>query len=407
MVRNLALVVLATFALILGACAAPAGPATTPAPVAQATTAPPPAATPASATPTTAPPTPTATVAPTRTPAPTATPTKAASAGGSAVLDKLKTIRSFSADITVGTAGETTKGKIAYANKKMRMDVEAEGMRVAIFIDPDKKVGYMYNPAEKAALALPYDEATKDSADPGEMLNWEANMTAPPKLLGEETVDGKACVVYEFTTADGKSKSWLDKTTGFPLKNESPGDDGEIVTTRFSNVQINNVPDSQVTLPPGTEILDLSGLVATPAPAGTRPTPIPARVWPTPTGGSAGGLRPAAITGAVPAVLKENVPIPSGFKLVPYSAGRMDDADTDTFEAKGNWTGDADMQDIADFYTYMLAQGWVPRGGVVNNAKVEIRFDQKNTDPVVSLLVEAEPDDDGVILTLTMTNAEA
>ena len=106
----------------------------------------------------------------------------------------------------------------------------------------------------------------------------------------------------------------------------------------------------------------------------------------------------------MPDVLKDNVPIPRNFKFVPYSGGRMDDLDAGTFSASAQFTGDAGIQALADFYEYLLADGWESQGAVVGDTMLEIAFTQNDSDPVVTLYVEAEEGADGVTLKLTITD---
>ncbi len=396
---------------------APAAAAAATAPAPTATTAPAPTAT---AAPTVAPtkaPTVAPTVAPTKTPAPAATPTTAASASGSGILDKMKGIRAFSADFTTDDGEDQAKGKMAFSGKKMRMDVEAMGITMSIIADEEKKTAYMYNPQEKKALSMPYDQSITGQT-PGGMLDWEKTTTAPPKLLGEETLDGKACVIYEFTTADAKSKAWIDKATGFPIKTEAT-QDGQVVSARFTNVVIGNVDESLFTLPAGTEVLDMSGLMATPAATAAKstttrgsPTPAsasrtPVRGSPTPASASSSAtLSPTAITGAVPEVLKDNLSIPAGFKLVPGTGQSMEDLNTNTFEASAKWTGKASAAQLAKFYEGELAEGWESQGGVVGQDSLELSYTQNDTDPVIRLTVEAKVASGTATLTLTLTDAE-
>ncbi len=393
-------------ALIAG-CSGGSAPSPTSAPAAAATTAPAPAAT---TVPTSAP-TAVPKAAPTQAPSPIATPTTAASAGGSDVLDKMKTIHAFSADFTAESGGQQTKGKMVFSGNKMRMDIEDMGVTTALMADENKKTAYMYNSKDKQALSMPYDQSVTGQT-PGEMLDWEKHMAAPPKLLGEETVDGKACVVYEFTTAKATSKTWIDKATGFPIKSEST-EGGQRVSMHFTNIVIGNVDESRLTLPPDTEIHDVSELtggLATPTagratPGSVSVSPTPVRTSSTPVRTSSIVLSLAAIVGPVPEVLKKNVPIPSGFSLVDKLTGGqyVEDLDTGTFEATAKWSGNASVKQIADFYASVLAQGWESRGGVVGDATVDVTYDQKNTDPVVKLRVQAEPGSGGTILTLTIT----
>ncbi|MGE5482761.1 MAG: LolA family protein, partial [Bacteroidota bacterium] len=197
-----------------------------------------------------------------------------------------KAIQSFSADFTSEAAGEKVKGRIVFGKNKLRMDVTALGVSMSIIADHDKKTAYMYNPEDKTALSMPYDQAVTQAGHPGDVLNWEKGITAPPRLLGEETVDGKACAVYEFTTAETTSKSWIDKATGFPIKSESTAD-GQTTSIHFTDVRIGNIDESLLALPADTMIQDLSGLMGGQAtPADTRATPTTLAVSPAGQGSS-------------------------------------------------------------------------------------------------------------------------
>jgi len=124
------------------------------------------------------------------------------------------------------------------------------------------------------------------------------------------------------------------------------------------------------------------------------------------TGAPAGSTirpTPTAVRDAAPVDI-DDLPVPPNFEF--ESGGGMPGSDN-IFMETTTWTGKASMQEIADFYASRLAVGWESRGGVVGDAIVEVTYDQKNTDPVVFLILEAEPSGGGVTLTLTLSNDES
>lgn len=125
----------------------------------------------------------------------------------------------------------------------------------------------------------------------------------------------------------------------------------------------------------------------------SRPTSIPTHpaAQPIPTSG----------TGVAVAEMSD-IPVPPDFEF-ESSGGYSSEK---TFWETATWTGKAGMQEIADFYASELAVGWVSRGGVTGDAIVDVRYEQENTDPVVSLEILAEPSNGGVTLTLTLSNEE-
>lgn len=77
------------------------------------------------------------------------------------------------------------------------------------------------------------------------------------KIIGKETIDGHKTVIIETSVEGIKEKIWFSEEYGLPLKMEARMTDGTTVITEIKNLQVGNVSDADVTLPPGAQIMQL------------------------------------------------------------------------------------------------------------------------------------------------------
>jgi len=77
-----------------------------------------------------------------------------------------------------------------------------------------------------------------------------------PTYLGTETVDGKLCDVYQYTTADGTTKAWIWKDKSFPIKVEVTSSQGTAII-EYKNIVFDTLSDSLFELPSGVQIMQL------------------------------------------------------------------------------------------------------------------------------------------------------
>lgn len=247
---------LAALGLGCGQGQAPAGTAA-PAPQSQATTAP-------------SAPAPTAASKPAATPAPTtaAAPSPTTQQAAQSIKDlfsKADWQADFSCDmVTTTPENETVTASLALKGNKMRVEMEAEGQKVVWIADSDKKTAVMYNPTEKAGMKFPIDQfenQTSQLQSPDDLVAKQPD----GKIVGEETVDGKPCVVYEYKDADTTGKVWIWKDKGFPLKVEAKTKEGTSVV-EYKNVKVGGIDDKLFEIPADIELIDLGNLPGMPTP---------------------------------------------------------------------------------------------------------------------------------------------
>jgi len=69
-----------------------------------------------------------------------------------------------------------------------------------------------------------------------------------PTILGSETVNGKDCLVFEWTVEGAHSKWWVDKDSGWPVRVETTTPQGTIVI-EYTDVEFVDIPDNEFVFP--------------------------------------------------------------------------------------------------------------------------------------------------------------
>jgi len=145
-----------------------------------------------------------------------------------------------------GMGSVTTK--VLTKGNKSRMEMQAGGIQsISLF---DGVTAYMYIPSQNMAMVVPIQQAKSQVP---EIADYKKDC----EYLGDETVDGTSCGVYNCSKGGQPAKMWIDKTLEFPVMTETRG-----MRAHYKNVQV-NVPldDSLFSLPAGVKPQDMSGLM--------------------------------------------------------------------------------------------------------------------------------------------------
>lgn len=248
-------------ALLAGACSSPkpaATPQPTPAAVSTQTPKPevkitPTAVPAATASPTSiSTPAPTqATIAPTRAPAVTSAPTPAATTGENLgdVLGRAGGIASVKYDVLVTVTGKPAMTQKVWVKKsKMRTEVNMLGQTSISLIDLDAKTLYSYLPAQNMAIKMDFNQAPQPATDTAKSI-----LDNQPVVIGTETLDGKICLVVQYTFKEGTTKMWIWTKYGLPIRSETTTATGTMVM-EYQNIDFSDIPDSMFQLPAGVQI---------------------------------------------------------------------------------------------------------------------------------------------------------
>lgn len=168
------------------------------------------------------------------------------------VLGRTSSIGSVKFDMVMTGAGMPSMTvKVWLKDEKMKTESTMEGQTAINIVDHEAQTMYMYIPEQNMAFKVTYEQAQGSPVE--ETL---AISHYQPRNLGTETIDGKVCMVVEYTVQDVNTKMWIWEEHGFPIKVVTVTDQGT-TTIEYKNIQFTSIPDSEFQLPLGVEIMDL------------------------------------------------------------------------------------------------------------------------------------------------------
>ncbi len=100
------------------------------------------------------------------------------------------------------------------------------------------------------------------------LTNVQSILNYQPKVVGTETVDGKYCLVVEYTADSSTSKMWIWQDQGLPVRIDSTTPRGQ-TTIEFKNYDFSDNPDNLFELPAGVPITNFN------LPTGVSPSGVP------------------------------------------------------------------------------------------------------------------------------------
>ncbi len=172
------------------------------------------------------------------------------------ILGKAVGISSLKYDMIVTPAGETAiTTTMWWEGKKIRMEGTFEGKSMVYLVDMDEQLAYMYFPAENTAMKISLGKAQETTGEsPTEQS--ESIMTYNPVTVGTEILDGKNCLVIEYTTETEETKSWVWIEHGLLIRIESTTDKGTSVA-ELKNIEFSDIADSMFELPAGVQVMEI------------------------------------------------------------------------------------------------------------------------------------------------------
>jgi hypothetical protein len=149
----------------------------------------------------------------------------------------------FSADMTMTNQRqpEGAKGKIYFDKGNMRMDMNMQGREMSFIRDSKADTSYMLMHERKMYMEMKPGQRGPMGRGPRmpEVKAYGENPCAGEdgvtcKKVGEETINGRDCDKWEFTSSDPEKNRtvWVDKKLHFPVKSVSKDS-----TVEFSNIK--------------------------------------------------------------------------------------------------------------------------------------------------------------------------
>lgn len=173
------------------------------------------------------------------------------------ILATAKDLPSYALDIVTSyPGGEAMTARLWVKDGSRKMESTAEGKTMIYLLQEATQSSYVYFPESKTGMQLDWDTAqTTAKGMLGEQLTDPE--TFQPTIVGEEILDGKDCLVTQWTREGTEGKSWIWKEYGLPIRTETTVE-GETSVAEFKNIQIGNVADSEFELPNDIQITSLS-----------------------------------------------------------------------------------------------------------------------------------------------------
>jgi len=173
---------------------------------------------------------------------------------------------SFSQKIESKKDGALFEAKTWMKDGKVRMEYVSMGENV-ISIIKDKKV-YNFSPKTKMGTVVSVSALGQEQDQVGpeiiqskdKFYEFLKNMKA--KKTGEESVDGKLCVVYEYITDKTKvlNRVWMWKDQDFPVKSTIEVN-GDVITVVYKDIQIGgNIESNIFDIPADVKVQDLAAI---------------------------------------------------------------------------------------------------------------------------------------------------
>ena len=134
----------------------------------------------------------------------------------------------------------------------MRTEATVEGEATVMLMDLDAQTMYMYMPSQGMAFKLTFEEPESAVEEAQSILGYN------PVIIGTETLDGKVCLVVEYTVEGSTAKMWIWKDQGFPIRAEITTTEGTIIM-EYANIEFVDIPDSMFELPEGVQIQEIPG----------------------------------------------------------------------------------------------------------------------------------------------------
>lgn len=194
---------------------------------------------------------PTATTEATETPAETAAPTQApptqAPPSGelSALLAKTADIKSvyFKMVMTAPGLPEDMTSEVWQKTGKTKTVTNVMGQTAVTYTDYDAQKMCTCFEATGTCMGMDFSQAPDDPVEQAELIEQYQ-----PTIIGSETINGKECLVFQWSADGVDTKWWVDKKSGWPLRIESTSPEGTTVI-EYTDIEFVDIPDSEFVFP--------------------------------------------------------------------------------------------------------------------------------------------------------------
>ena len=172
------------------------------------------------------------------------------------ILIKAKNVASIKYDMVITAPGQAAMTmKVWLKGEKMRSEGTFEGQSMIYILDRSKQLSYVYIPSQNIAMTMDFRKA-QESVGESPVEQSESVAKYDPVTLGTEVLDGKTCLIIEYTTETEQVKMWIWTNYGWPIRTETTTAQGTSVV-ELKNIELGNIPDSMFELPAGVQMMEI------------------------------------------------------------------------------------------------------------------------------------------------------
>lgn len=132
----------------------------------------------------------------------------------------------------------------------MKMRMSQGGMTVVELIDTTARTIVMYTEGQSFAYRMTYQDQESPLSEAGSIAGYS------PTIVGQETIDGKACTVIQYVVQGTTTTAWIWNDKGLPIKIVSTT--GTVtITLEYKTIDFSPIDDSVFELPPGITFVTL------------------------------------------------------------------------------------------------------------------------------------------------------
>lgn len=156
---------------------------------------------------------------------------------------------SYVMEITAPGAPKMTT-RVWMEGDKFRYEMSEQGQAMIYLANYDTGKAYTYFPDQNMAIEMDISQVPQpDYEDIQDIPGYDYD------VIGTATVDGKECLVVEYSYGGVTVKSWIWKEHGFPVKMESTTAEGTTVIL-YKDIDFGDIPDDMFELPAGVQIME-------------------------------------------------------------------------------------------------------------------------------------------------------
>ncbi len=172
------------------------------------------------------------------------------------VLANSREITSLKYEMVIDFQGVESIGKYWQKGDKMKMEATfQEEEEIITYIDLKEGIAHSYMPVQEIITKSSFE--VEEDVYQGSIVELADHLLGyNPVIVGEETIDGKDCLVIEYSTEEQTVKAWIWKEYGLPIKTESVVG-SELILSEVKNIEFDEIDDSVFEIPEGIEIVEI------------------------------------------------------------------------------------------------------------------------------------------------------